>query len=191
MKTPPEDLAAKLYALSEDYLAEAGEFRIDEVAKAVEVPRATLYYYFSGREDLLSFLMAEKAQRVGVAARKALAQGGTTPERLDRLISAMVATLADAPSLCVNMVAAMGRGPAMADLLAAGEQAFFAPLREVLLEGGATGELQVPDPDVAAAGIAGAVLMASLRCYLSDGVIDAEAVSATLSSELVEGLRAR
>jgi AcrR family transcriptional regulator len=191
VKTPPEDLAEKLYGLGEDYLAQGAELRIDEVAKAIGVPRATLYYYFSGRDDLLSFLMAEKASRMGTAVRKAIAEGGTVTERLARALEAMVDAMADRPSLCVNLLAAMGQGEAMLGLVTSAEQAVFVPLRELLIEGRATGELAVDDLDVACAGIGGAVLLAAVRAYVTTGAIDADAVSTALIAELVEGLRAR
>jgi AcrR family transcriptional regulator len=191
VKTPPEDLAEKLYGLSEGYLAQGAELRIDEVARAIDVPRATLYYYFAGRDDLLSFLMAEKAARMGTAVRKALADGGSVTERLERVLDAMVGAMAEQPSLCVNLLAAMGQGEAMLGLVLAAEQAVFVPLRELLIEGRATGELDVTDLDVACAGLAGAVLLASVRAYVTTGAIDADAVSSALTAELVDGLRAR
>ena len=70
-------------ALSEDYLAEAGEFRIDEVAKAVEVPRATLYYYFPGKEHILAHLLASTLSEMAARLEAAASSDGTGRERLE------------------------------------------------------------------------------------------------------------
>ena len=57
MKKIPEDLADKLYSVSDRFLAQGQDVRIDQVAADVGIPRATLYYYFSGKDDLVTFLM--------------------------------------------------------------------------------------------------------------------------------------
>ena len=48
--------------------------RIDDLAALVGVPRATLYYYFSGKDDVFEFLLTQKLQR-GTAAIAAAAHG--------------------------------------------------------------------------------------------------------------------
>ncbi len=185
MKRPPEDLAEKLYGLSEELLDQGLDIRIDDVAKAADVPRATLYYYFSGKEDLVSFLMAEKADRMGAAVQKALAAGGSVTDRLEGVVAAMIDAMAEAPSLCMNLLAAMGRGGSLAELILSAERAAFVPIRELLLEGRATGDLEL---DAACAAIGGAVLLATLRDYVSNGEIRADALKATLVPQLVRGL---
>jgi AcrR family transcriptional regulator len=191
VKTPPEDLAEKLYGLSEEFLSKGHDVRIDEVAETVGVPRATLYYYFSGRDDLLAFLMSEKTRRMGAHVHKAMLESGPVVDRLGGVIGAAVDTMADSPSLCVNLLAAIGRAEALGDLLTLWEQALFVPLRELLIEGRATGDLDVDDLDTVSAAIGGAVMMATLRDYIARGEIDAPNVSQVLTRQLVEGLRAR
>jgi hypothetical protein len=66
----------------------------------------------------------------------------------------------------------------------------FAPLRELLVEGRASGELTVGEPDPAVAAVGGAVLLASLRDFVAHGEIRADALKATLVPQLVRGLRA-
>ena len=38
-----------------------------------EIPRATLYYYFSGKDDLIEFFMNDRMDRVRTAIEKAAA----------------------------------------------------------------------------------------------------------------------
>jgi AcrR family transcriptional regulator len=190
VKTPPEDLAEKLYGLSDDYLSRGLDVRIDEVAETVGVPRATLYYYFSGKEDLVAFLMTEKTRRMGERIQKVLTEPAPVVDRLQAVIGASVDAMADAPSLCVNILGALGHGAALGDLLTAWEQALFVPLREVLIEGRASGELEVTDLDTTCAAIGGAVMMATLRDYIGSGRIDAPKLRGMLAHQLVDGLRA-
>ncbi|HEY5398220.1 MAG TPA: hypothetical protein VIL16_22815, partial [Trebonia sp.] len=61
-------------------------------------PRATLHYYFSGRDDLLSFLLAEHTQH-GAEAMRAAVRGGDGPEaRLMAMVTALAGTSPAAPA---------------------------------------------------------------------------------------------
>ena len=82
MKRPPEELAEKLLAVSDQLSGTDLDVSIDDIAKMADVPRATLYYYFSGKEDLISFFLSDKLHRASVAIGKAVAGEGTVVERL-------------------------------------------------------------------------------------------------------------
>ena len=77
MKHPPEDLASKLIAASDQFVGTGLDVSIDDVALAAGVPRATLYYYFSGRDDLVSFYLLHKLNSVGDDIAKAAAGEGS------------------------------------------------------------------------------------------------------------------
>ena len=44
MKTPPEDIQRKLIAAADQFTGTGFNVSVDELAKATDVPRATLYY---------------------------------------------------------------------------------------------------------------------------------------------------
>ena len=71
MKAPPAELAERLWDASDEILKPGVDMRIDDLAALVGVPRATLYYYFSGKDDVFEFLLAQKLQRgtASIAAR--------------------------------------------------------------------------------------------------------------------------
>ena len=73
MKRPPDDLVEKLLAVSDQLTGTDLNVSVDDIAKMANVPRATLYYYFAGKEDLLSFFLSDKLHRVSVAIGKAVA----------------------------------------------------------------------------------------------------------------------
>jgi AcrR family transcriptional regulator len=79
MKKVPEDLAAKLYSVSDRFL--------DQGAEDAGIPRATLYY-FSGKDDLVTLFMQEKMERVATLVQKAKAGEGTALERFEAAMRA-------------------------------------------------------------------------------------------------------
>ena len=64
MKRIPDELAAKLDPVADDFLAGGTVGRMDAVAREIGVPRATLYYHFSGKDDLVAYFMRDKMGRV-------------------------------------------------------------------------------------------------------------------------------
>ena len=191
MKKVPEDLAEKLYAGSDRFLAQGPEVRIDEVAEAVGVPRATLYYYFSGKDDLVTFLMNEKLERVARAVEKARASEGEAIERFEKALTAITHELAAYPAICLNMVSGMGRLDAMAEMMFAADRAALAPLRELLIEARAMGQVEVADIDLTVTAFMGAVNMAVLQRHALGVEIDADALPAELVALLLDGIRPR
>ncbi|MEO1064941.1 MAG: TetR/AcrR family transcriptional regulator [Actinomycetota bacterium] len=191
MKKVPEDLAAKLYAQGDRFLADGAAVRLDEVAGVVGVPRATLYYYFSGKDDLVSFLMTEKLSRIAAVVEQARAGDGSALDRFCAALRATVCELAANPPLCLNLMIAVGRMDAMAELLLVADRAVMAPLRELLIEARAVGDAQVADIETTVAALMGGVNFAVVQRYSVTGSVDPEALSSELVAQYLDGLRVR
>ncbi|WP_370324090.1 TetR/AcrR family transcriptional regulator [Euzebya sp.] len=162
MKTPPPDLADRLLAVSDDVLAVDADLRLEDVARMVGASRATLYYYFAGRDDLLAFLLSAHV-REGAAAMAAADDGqGPPADRLRAVVVAMAGYLGGRPGTCAALLAAAGARGALAPVLELNDARIAGPLRELLTEGRATGAFDVAAPADAANAILGAVLMAVL-----------------------------
>jgi AcrR family transcriptional regulator len=162
MKTPPADLAERLIAESESVLGADPPPRLEDVATAIGASRASLYYYFSGRDDLVAFLLASHA-RAGAAAVAAAVDPEAAPkDRLRRSVEALTEFLARHPGLCSGMLAAMGSAGRLAEALAVNEAAIAGPLRELIAAGVAAGEVVAPDPVDAANAVLGALLLGVL-----------------------------
>lgn len=188
MKTPPEAIAERLIAAAD---ALGVNVSIDEIAEAAEIPRATLYYYFSGKDDLVAFFVNEKLSRVATAIAKAVAGEGSLSERLANAIRSIVAAMVKYPALCTELPEAVKRAGHYAEVAANADRVVMAPIRELLIEGRATGELAVPDVGVAAQAVAGAIMQATMTSFMSDEPVDAELLGDQLAATLVGGLRAR
>lgn len=191
MKKVPEDLAAKLYSIGDQFLAQGDDARIDQVAEDLGIARATLYYYFSGKDDLTTFFMQEKLARLAAEVQKAKAGEGTAMERFEAAMRAAVYELASNPALCLNLTRAVGRMEAMAEILAASEQAVMAPLRELLIEARAVGDADVADIDLTIASLMGGTNMAVLNRWALTGEVDPDDMSQNAVTQFLNGVRAR
>lgn len=164
MRAIPDELAGKLYAAAE-VIADRGleSTKIDEIAKVSGVPKATLYYYFAGKEDVLTYLLnnllATIAERVAVA----LDSPGSARDRLVAALTAQLDAMLAQPAVCRALIGDLGRATRLPELAAAVETAFYRPIERLLREGAADGSLRpTDDPSVAAMTVFGAITHAGL-----------------------------
>lgn len=191
MKRPPDNIARKLLDAT-DRLPESGGFdiSIDEMAAVIGVPRATLYYYFSGKDDLVEFYLNDKLERTAEALEKAAAQEGNPEERLAGILVAIIESLAKYPRMCVELPAAAKGLDSFQSVMANAERWVMAPMREVLIEGRALGMFDVPDPAMTAVAMMGALVQVGMFQVISSGGIDAEATAEALIPQILRGVRA-
>ena len=89
MRPLPAAMREKVLAAAELF-ADRGldATKMEDVAAATGVPKATLYYYFEGKEDILAFLFSEILDEVARAIDEAVSAEGTAAERLRAAIVA-------------------------------------------------------------------------------------------------------
>ena len=158
MKSPSAELADRLMAVSEEFLGSDPPQRLEDVAAAIGASRASLYYYFSGREDLVTFLVTQHAQEAGAELAAALDPGHGPRERLGSGVAALLEFLASRPGLCSGLLGAMGASGRLPEALAITEQEVGGPLRE-LVRAACAGH---QDPQDATNAAMGAMLLAVL-----------------------------
>jgi AcrR family transcriptional regulator len=188
MKRLPDDIAAKLLEASSQLTGKGLNVSVDEVAQMADIPRATLYYYFSGKDDLIGFFMHDKLTRLADAIGKASAEQGPAPERLAGVMRAILHALAEHPALCVELPVALKESGDYEQVVASAERIVIAPLRELLIEGKATGEFTVPDVDTATIALMGALNMVGMMSIVRTGSLDAERVAEVLVPQLLQGI---
>lgn len=192
MKKVPEDLALRLLDASHKIPPGSGfDVSVDEVARLADIPRATLYYYFSGKEDLVDFYMNDLMDRTRIAIQKAAASEGSAPERLSRVMREVIGTFAEYPKMCLELPATIKGGEQHAAVMANMDRSVMTPFREVLIEGKATGELVLSDVEMAADAIMGALHMVSIKSLLTTGTIEADDLSDRVIPLLINGLLPR
>lgn len=83
MRELPAGMRVKMLAAAELF-AEFGldATKMEDIAAATGVPKATLYYYFAGKEDILTFLFNEILDEIARATDNALTTKGNGADRL-------------------------------------------------------------------------------------------------------------
>src|SRR5580704_12548011 len=135
MRRPPPKLVQRLLSASEEVLRPDQALRLEDIATLIGSARATLYYHFSGRDDLVAFLLEEHLR----AAAETIELAVTTAQppvvvQLRSAITALVGFLGGQPGVCAGLLS-------------------FA---------GATGQFAISDSRDAANAILGAALIATL-----------------------------
>jgi AcrR family transcriptional regulator len=191
MKRLPQDISQKLLEASEKLSGTNLDVSIDDVAQLADIPRATLYYYFSGKDDLIGFFLSDKLNRASVAVQKAIASEGTVVERLELTLGSVMQAMAEHPTLCTEMPAAIKEAGKFEDVVNGADRLMLAPFRELLIEGKATGELVIGDVNTAAIALLGAVNMVAMFQLVQTGTIDVDTTNDELIPQLVRGLLPR
>jgi AcrR family transcriptional regulator len=190
VKVPPPELAERLWAVSDKILAPGTDMKIDELAALAGVPRATLYYYFSGKDDVFAFLLAQKLQRGSAAVAAAAQQPGDAVQRLRGVLRAMLHTLAEQPELCMRLLGAVIDQGDGGQLMAEIERTLMAPVRDLLVEARDRGELIVEDPSSVTLAMMGAVAIVAMA-RTATNTFDPDDTARSLIPLFLDGLRPR
>jgi AcrR family transcriptional regulator len=190
VKVPPPDLAERLWAVSDQVLAPGTDMKIDDLAALSGIPRATLYYYFSGKDDVFAFLLAHKLQKGTAAVAAAVQEPGDAEHRLRAVLQAMLRTLAEQPELCMRLLGAMidqGNGGQLMEEI---ERTLMAPVRALLSEANDAGELVVHDASSTTLAMMGALAIVAM-VRTSNNTFDPDETAASLIPLFLDGLRPR
>jgi AcrR family transcriptional regulator len=187
VKTPPPDLAGRLLDVSEQVLTGVPAPRLEDVARMVGASRASLYYYVSGRDDLLSFLLTTHARHGAEAIQAAVDPDAPAPQRLRSMLGAMIEYLSQHPGTCAGLLGALGASGQMSEVLQTNDVWIAGPLRELLADKSfAAGN--VAD---AANAILGAILLAVLGRSMSGADPTDADFRQHLADQIVGGVIAR
>ncbi len=191
LRPVPAQVAEALPAAAEVFAERGFEgTRIEDLAEATGIPKATLYYYFSGKEDLLVHLLGRLLARIAEAVQAAATDEGLARERLERVVSVQLEVLAAHPASLRVLVADLGRAGRIPEIADAIRTAFHEPVHTLLADGAEDGSLRPTDPDVTASAVFGVVTVPALFEIVTGRSLDADALAATLTPLLMEGIEA-
>jgi AcrR family transcriptional regulator len=132
--------------------------KTEDIAATTGVPKATLYYYFEGKEEILAFLFNEILDEVERAVETAVHTEGTAADRLRAAVVAHLQVFEDFPAASRALQFDLGRAARIPQIDERVEAAVRGPVRRLLEEGAADGSLRpVAHPRIAAVAILGAV----------------------------------
>ena len=159
MRELPAGMRVKVLAAAElfaDYGLDAT--KMEDIAAATGVPKATLYYYFDGKEDILTFLFSEILDEVARATDEALRAEGTGAERLRAAVVAHLRIFEEYPAASRTLQFDLGRAARIPLINERIEAAYRRPIRSLLEQGAADGSFRPIDhPGLIAVAILGAV----------------------------------
>lgn len=191
MRTLPEGMRDKVLAAAE-LIADCGldAAKMEDIAAATGVPKATLYYYFDGKEEILAFLFAEVLNEVAAAVRGAAEGKGTAAERLRAAIVAHLAVFEAFPAASRALQFDLGRAARLPDIAERTETAFVAPVRRLLEEGRSDGSLRPVDhPRLTATAILGAVTTVGIKAVTLGPARQVDHTAEELVRFIMEGVK--
>lgn len=191
MRTVPISIATKVLSAA-DVIAERGldGTKIEELASATGVPKATLYYYFEGKEGILSHIFGVVLDALEVAVRDALAVPGDTSQRLRQVIANHVGVFQRHPGACQALHFDIGRAARRPDLAARNRTAYLLPVSTVISEGVGDGTFrEVADPYLAALTVFGATTTTAIHVIAVEPA-SLDDVADIVASVVLSGLRA-
>lgn len=192
MRELPTQLAGKLYAAAK-LIADQGldNTKIDDIAAASGVPKATLYYYFAGKEEILAFLLNDLLTLIAGDVAVAVDAPGLARDRLAGAIRAQLSVMLRNPAPCRALIGDLGRATRLPALAAALNTAFFAPVERLLREGADDGSLRpVQDRLGVAVTIFGAMTIPGLMHAVENTGADIDDVAAAVCDTVLIGLAA-
>jgi TetR/AcrR family transcriptional regulator len=162
MRRPPSKLVERLLGVSDEVLRLDPALRLEDIAALIGSSRATLYYHFSGRDDLVAFLVEEHLRVAAEIIELAVTPPGPPVVQLRSAITALVGFLGGQPGVCAGLLSFAGATGRLGTLMAAKDAQLATPIRELLDEGAATDQFTIGDSRDAANAILGAALIATL-----------------------------
>ena len=177
MKPVPAELSDKLMAAVPEAASGPGlNMSMDDLAKASGVPRATLYYYFSGKDDIISFYVGTMMRRMRAAVAEGLAHEGTPTEQ---------------PRMCLEMADAMNDLDDHSQVMADMQIGLIIPTVGIIEAGNRSGEFDVSDPTLAVVALTGALHQVANMDILTTGRLDADARADVMVPMLLRALQPR
>lgn len=185
----PDELADRI-DLAAPVFADNGldATRIDDIAQATGVPRATLYYYFPGKEHILAHLLSRTLQQMTLRLSAVSGAPGTGRERLARLAREHLLYIDEHGPTYRLLFAELGRAAPLVDIAAGVDVAILAPIRQALRDGNLDGSLRVDDVGAATSAIYGAVLVTGMHHLLAGGTADLSERAAAVSNVVLHGI---
>lgn len=189
MRTVPTALADKLGPAIASF-AELGfdQTRIEDLTQATGVPSSTLYYYFSGKEDVLAFVLRKWLSEVTAAVAEAIATDSPACDRLVGAVQAQLRLIRDNPETCRVLLAELGRIARLQDIAVQVHAAFHRPVEQLLREGAIDGSMRRVDVEAVTAAIYGAVMISGLHYIVAGRTSEIDDIAGELVAFVVNGV---
>jgi TetR/AcrR family transcriptional regulator len=185
----PAGVAAKLKAASDSFGASLDDLNMNDIAVAAGLSRSSLYYYFTGKQDVLGFLVRSMVDELAESSLEASAIAADAPTRLRAVIRAQIETLNAHATTSQMLIANLGRARELPDIATRVREGFHDPVRRLVAEGAADGTFRaLADTELATTALFGAVLVAGVASLQLHGEIDVDAMFDSIARIFLIGL---
>jgi TetR/AcrR family transcriptional regulator len=165
---------------------------MSDIAAITGIPRATLYYYFEGKEAVFACMAALVMDGFEEALTVALSGTGSAAERLGRVVRAQLDFCMARPAAFLALQLDLGRAARRAEMSERIVRAYLRPVAKLLEEGAADGTMRpVANPRVVAAALLGAATTAVEQALLSADGQSVTDLYEPIISLVLHGLDAR
>lgn len=189
-QVPPE-IDSKLNSAVEVFAAQGFDgARVEDLAAATGVSKATLYYYFAGKHEILAHLLGSLLDTMAKAVGEAVTADGTARDRLAGVIRAQLRVIADNPTTCLVLLSEFSRAGRVPEIAERIRAAFHEPVERVLREGLEDRSLRVHDVEAAGAALFGAVTLLGLHYLVAGRAVSVDAAAAQVEAMLMDGMGA-
>jgi TetR/AcrR family transcriptional regulator len=192
MRPLPPPMREKMMAAA-DLFAEQGldATKMEDVAAATGVPKATLYYYFEGKEEILSFLFAEILDEVTRVIAGAVSGKGVAAVRLAAAVEAHLGVFERFPMASRALQFDLGRAARMPQVAERVKTAFVEPVHDLLVEGARDGSLRpLDDAWLVATAVLGAITTTGINFLTIPPTRKSKRVAKDLVSLVLAGVSA-
>jgi AcrR family transcriptional regulator len=162
--------------------------RMEDIVAATGIPRPTLYYHFSSKEEILAWLLDRLLRDLAVDIGEVMDRDEPAAERLTAVVSAYLRRFAEHPELSTVLLADLGRITRIPKLAESIWASFHEPVRKLLDAGERDGSLRRVDAELTASAIFGAVTMVGLHHVVTDQPLDVPSTVAPLEDLMQRGL---
>jgi AcrR family transcriptional regulator len=193
MRPVSAEMAGKLMAAAELF-ADRGldDTKTEDIAAATGIPKATIYYYFEGKEEVLSFIFGVVLDALHDAVTGAVARPGTAAARLEGVIEAHLGVFAAYPKASQALHFDLGRAARIPEVAERSNASFIAPVSALLREGAVDGSLEpVADPRLTAIALLGMISTAAIHVLALEPEDSLDSLRAAITPLVLDGLRAR
>lgn len=186
----PEEMGVKLRRAAPLFATRGFEAtRIEDIARATDIPSSTLYYYFGGKHEVLTFLVHDYLGLLATAVATSARPDAGAVDQLGSLFATHLRVMASHPATCQLLLSELGRIGSLPDVAEAVQSAVHRPLEKILREGAASAELVVGDVEVATSALYGAMTMAALHHIVAGEDFQADDLAKQVLAIVLDGLR--